>query len=100
SSSSSSLSSTGWLVFEDEDEHEEDSVHGPTASEKTKGGSPRTTRQGHWYHAGSELGAAVDPHPDGDVLGCVDGEGGRGIHHQLQQPGSRRRLPGPFDHSR
>jgi hypothetical protein len=29
-----------WFVFEDEDEHEDESVHGPKAFEKTKAGSP------------------------------------------------------------
>jgi hypothetical protein len=28
-----------WFVFEDEDEHEDESVHGPKAFEKTKAGS-------------------------------------------------------------
>ncbi|HYT60086.1 MAG TPA: hypothetical protein VEL06_07930 [Haliangiales bacterium] len=38
----SSSSSIGWHGFEDEndDEHEDELVHGPNACEKTKGGYP------------------------------------------------------------
>ena len=40
SSSFSSSSSIRWPGFEDEDEQEDDLVHGPNACEKAKGASP------------------------------------------------------------
>src|SRR2546425_11523108 len=40
SSSCSFSSSIGWLVFEEEDEHEDESVHGPNARPRSRADSP------------------------------------------------------------